>query len=63
MNVQCCQCKHYRVNGAWVPGNPAPSDAASHTYCPACLVEFLRREGLDQRETCLTGLQVTCSGR
>jgi hypothetical protein len=63
MNVQCCQCGRYRVNGAWAPGNPAPSDPASHTYCPRCLVEFLRNERPKRRATSPAGGGLTCSGR
>lgn len=63
MTVQCCQCRRYRVNGAWRALDPAPSGPTSHTYCPACLVDFLRGEGLERGASSPAGGRLTCSGR
>ncbi len=39
MTVQCCKCKRIRQDGRWQPTSAATETPASHTYCPACLLE------------------------
>lgn len=67
MNVQCCKCKRFRVDGKWTaPASAIQLSDVSHTYCPVCADEcFIELFSAQASRTTTRGAQFLreCMGR